>query len=318
MHDPRSDPQYPIRVVAARTGVSAHALRAWERRHAAVTPVRRGQARLYSGADIDRIRLLRRLTEAGHGISHVAPLSDAELRTLLADDPAPRSEPAPLEEPAPVAAAGVDAHVTLALDALHAMDGPRMYAVLMRAVVALPAHAFTHGVAIPLLWHVGELWKAGTISPAHEHLLSAQLVRVLAWLADSVPVPPGAPVAVAVAPGGQRHEFGAMLSAIVAAEEGWRVTYLGADLPAADIATAVRVSGAAALLLSAVFPGQAILLDEVRRLRSALPTGVHILIGGQGAAECRTEVEHAGARWLPDLDALRRVLRALPTTRGDG
>jgi MerR family transcriptional regulator, light-induced transcriptional regulator len=64
---------HPIGVVARRTGVSLHVLRAWERRYGVVEPVRtEGGQRLYSDADVARLRLLRQVTEAGRNISQVA------------------------------------------------------------------------------------------------------------------------------------------------------------------------------------------------------------------------------------------------------
>ena len=76
--------RYPIRVVARRTGLSSHVIRVWERRYAAVTPERSENGyRHYSEADIDRLRGLRELTEAGYGIGDVASLDASALAELL-------------------------------------------------------------------------------------------------------------------------------------------------------------------------------------------------------------------------------------------
>ena len=57
------EPKHPIRVVSERTGLSPDVLRAWEKRYRAVEPPRRdgGSQRLYSDADVERLRLLRRV-----------------------------------------------------------------------------------------------------------------------------------------------------------------------------------------------------------------------------------------------------------------
>ena len=81
MKKPRDTPvHYPIRAVAKLTGVAIDTLRAWERRHSAVTPIRDDRGRMYSDADIARLRLLRGAVERGHSIGRVAGLSDAQLR----------------------------------------------------------------------------------------------------------------------------------------------------------------------------------------------------------------------------------------------
>ena len=79
------EPRHPIRVVARRTGITLHVLRAWERRYAVVEPGRtEGGQRLYSDADIERLKLLRDAVASGRSISQVAPLGEAALAELVA------------------------------------------------------------------------------------------------------------------------------------------------------------------------------------------------------------------------------------------
>lgn len=311
MPDADSRPQYPIRTAARRTGLSPHVLRAWERRFGVVEPARpEGGRRLYSDADILHFRLLRQLTEAGHGIGRIARLPVPELLGLLEREEArgPAGEPRP--------GGLVDRHMGDALAAIEEMDDRRLQAALMRAVVSLPVREFVHGLLLPLLHQVGRLWSEGGICPAHEHLVSVQVGRVLGWLLETIPVAEGAPVAIAAAPGGQRHEFGALLAGVAAAEEGWRVMYLGPDLPARDIAAAMEVRRAGVLLLSAVLeeesPGW---LAELPDLRGAAGGGTEVLVGGRGAAPYRAEIERAGAHWIADFDALRAALRRIERAR---
>ena len=64
-------------MVAQRTGLSTHVLRAWERRYGVVTPTRtEGGQRLYSDADIERLILLQTLTAGGGAISQLAQLPE--------------------------------------------------------------------------------------------------------------------------------------------------------------------------------------------------------------------------------------------------
>src|SRR5205809_3260329 len=84
---------HPIQVVTRRTGVSADVLRVWEKRYAVVTPVRSTSGRrLYSDADIDRLRLMVQATRTGRTIGQVAALPTAALVDLL-------NEKAPAEQP---------------------------------------------------------------------------------------------------------------------------------------------------------------------------------------------------------------------------
>lgn len=79
--------RHPMRVVTRRTGLSADLLRVWEKRYDVVKPGRSsGGRRLYSDADIERLRLLYRATLAGRGIGQVAALSTPALVALVRRD----------------------------------------------------------------------------------------------------------------------------------------------------------------------------------------------------------------------------------------
>src|SRR5918999_1092269 len=81
---PTSAAVHPIGVVTRRTGLSPDLLRAWEKRYDVVKPARSGGGRrLYSDADIERLRLLYRATLAGRGIGQVATLSTPALAALV-------------------------------------------------------------------------------------------------------------------------------------------------------------------------------------------------------------------------------------------
>jgi DNA-binding transcriptional MerR regulator len=155
-----------MRVVTRRTGLSADLLRAWERRYEVVTPRRsKGGRRLYSDADIERLRLLYRATLAGHSIGLVADLSPDALAAVarqgVADD-AKRdggSPPAgdglkPRTLHARPSATGADYHANC-LRAVERLDAALLEAILRRAMVALPAVTCLDAVVVPLLDDVG-------------------------------------------------------------------------------------------------------------------------------------------------------------------
>lgn len=81
---------------AARlAGVPVATLRVWERRHQVVAaPKTDTGQRLYSMHDVQRLRLLRQLSENGHGIGTIAGLGLDQLQSLAAEA-APRPGTAP-------------------------------------------------------------------------------------------------------------------------------------------------------------------------------------------------------------------------------
>ncbi|MGD8869099.1 MAG: MerR family transcriptional regulator [Gemmatimonadales bacterium] len=303
--------RHPIQVVVRRTGLTADVLRAWERRYSVVEPGRsEGGRRLYSDDDIERLRLLRRATRGGRRISNVAPLSLEALTALVQEDEREEVKAGP--EEGEVAAASTDVHFKACMGAVERMDARELHAALNRALVLFGAPVVIDRIASPLFEHVGELWNRGDVKPAHEHLVSAVIQGLFGGVLEAADPSGVAPGIVVTTPAGQTHEFGALFAAATAASEGWRVTYLGPDLPADDIATAVRTTGADALAMSVVLElKESDLASELRELRLKLPPTVPVLLGGAAVSAYQDVVDEIEAIVVPTMEELRQALASL-------
>lgn len=307
MGEPDTTPRHSIGVVEQRTGLPAHTLRAWERRYGAVEPARsEGGHRLYTEAEIRRLALLAELTGAGHRIGRIAGLDTARLRELAAEEGPPSPDAAAGDEEA-----GAAALVEELYGAVQAYDGDRLEHAFRRAALAMSAHGLVQRVVAPLLGRIGKGWERREISPAQEHLASGVVMRTLGWLMESCEPAGSAPRAVVATPAGQRHNLGALLAAATAAASGWRVSYLGGDLPASEIARAAREVEARAVALSVVHPERSAFTEELARLRAEAPEGLVVLVGGRAAERRASEVEETGARLLRDYGELRAVLEEI-------
>lgn len=299
-------PKHPIRVVAQRTGLTPAALRAWERRYEAIAPRRSdGGQRYYSDAEVERLTLLANAVEAGRRIGAVARLSDEELRAMVAEDRRASTSRSDSE-------VGAKHTVEDALDLVEQLRAEALRRLLMRSALRLRPHEVVEQLLVPLLRKIGEGWSSGRLGPSSEHLATEVVRAFLEWLSRTIQVEAGAPLMVTATPAGQRHEFGAHLTGVIAAGEGWRVRFLGPDLPSDEIARATLAMGARGLALSAVHPK----LDTagvrgVLELREQLPEGTAMIVGGTGAEPHRSTWIDAGILTFPDLPAFREGLREL-------
>ncbi|HXG46249.1 MAG TPA: MerR family transcriptional regulator [Methylomirabilota bacterium] len=305
-----------IKVVARRTGLSAHVIRIWEKRYGAVEPARTGtNRRLYSDEQIERLSLLRHLTQHGHSIGHVANLPTDTLRELAKESCGADSQTARALNTVPGAPTFFDQCVA----AVKSLDARALDETLKRAATELGAQGLLQRVIAPLAQTIGDLWRDGAITAAHEHFATAIIRTVLGHAAKPFAGVDQAPVLIVATPTGQLHELGALLASAAAANLGWHVTYLGASLPAAEIAGAARQNQARAVALSLVYPEDDPRLEgELTRLRELLPSDVTLLVGGRAMAAYRTVLNRLKATQVGDLkefcnelDALRRP-RALP------
>ena len=69
--DIADDPKYTIKTVSTQTGIRPVTLRAWERRHAVLSPHRsENRYRLYSDRDVAILRWLKNRIDGGISISN--------------------------------------------------------------------------------------------------------------------------------------------------------------------------------------------------------------------------------------------------------
>lgn len=276
-----------IGALARAIGIPVETLRTWERRYG--TPhAERTQSghRRYSMDTLQKLRLVRSAIQAGHRASLVVGASEAVLRELLETVPEAVHEPMPEHE---IASDGDERHaasIQRCIELMRGFDGRALDRELSSGLAALGALRFMELRVAPLLEEVGERWSTGDLGVRHEHFASERiqdfLVRQWRPLSDAAT----GPVCVCATPSGELHTLGLQMAAYTLALNNVRMVYLGANLPASELANAVEHHGARITLLSAArgtHPDE--LRGQFQALRSALASDVTILVGGGGFAD---------------------------------
>ena len=318
--------KHPIQVVSRRTGLSQDVLRVWEKRYRAVMPSRSPTGRrLYTTRDIERVLLLRQATQGGRRIGQVAHLSDADLEGVVQDDreaetrinrlgrvPTYKRALAKESESARSAESEFGFHLDACIQAVQQLDGARLESELFRAEIALGRLSLIEKVLVSLMNRIGDLWQDRRFEVVHEHMASSVVRAFLGNLRDAYPPPAGAPHLICATPSGYLHEFGALLAAAAGASAGWRTTYLGANLPAAEILLAAEKMGAHAVALSAVFPlSHPELPNEIETIRCQLPRETHLIVGGRAAEKHRERLETGGTIVIHQIEEFRALIGKL-------
>jgi excisionase family DNA binding protein len=140
------------------------------------------------------------------------------------------------------------------------------------------------------LVELGRRWQGGGLTVAEEHLASERLARALARLAESIPLPVPAPVALLTCAEGDDHTLGLSLVELVLREAGWVTRWLGRRTPVAEVCAVLARGEARLLAVSASLASR----DAVglRRQAEALghqcrALGVLLVLGGAGAWPAR-------------------------------
>lgn len=301
---------HSILIASRRSGLSSHVIRAWEKRYRVLAPSRcEKNRRMYCDEDIERLKILRELTQRGHRISQVAELCTDTLRQRLEQDQVETQQKATCSADLN----GAEDYVKACCNAMAEYDADTFRSLLNKARNDLGYRAALRQVVIPVIQHVGAGWRSGGVRMAQEHL---QSVVVREFLSSPIPganVPPNAPEIIVTTPAGTSHELGALLVAATSRDLGWRVTYLGPSLPAEEIAHVAVKRRARAVALSLVYP---LASDEVKsellRLQGLLPADCTLIIGGKAASSYRQVMPlTCTARWTECLDSFESLITDL-------
>ena len=308
-------PVRTIKLVARQTGLSVHTIRVWEKRYGAVRPVRAtNNRRLYSEEDIERLRLLRQATLAGHSIGQIAQSSAAELKRMLRDDLTTRNahdRPAPRHE-----RNAADDLIAAALRATERLDLADLRDLLDRGAAELGQPAMLHKFVGPLAVEVGERWRRGELNIAHEHFATSTITVFLASFARPYPTGSSAHHFVVATPTGQLHELGAIIAVAAAQSHGWRATYLGSSLPIEELVGAARQLKARAIGVSLVFPpDDEALTRDLLKLPKLLPPDCAVIAGGRSVDTYSETLAEIGAIKVSALEQLYSALDSLQKTK---
>ena len=266
-----------------------------------MTPVRDERGRMYTDADVARLRLLRGAVEQGHSIGRLAGLTDTDL-DRLAEQAGTAAVPA--TDPLP----STWAETAALSEALHKYDAAGIDREIARLATILRPLDLLRDALMPMLVKVGDDWHRGRAGIAHEHLMSATVRHILGSFLRLYAQPDAKVRLLFATPSGDRHEIGTLGAAMLAASSGLGVAYLGPDLPAREIVASVKPAGAQVLVLGLTTASAGKAREgELRTIVRDLPADVELWSGGRGAERHAAIIRPRGLV-LPDYHAYQQEL----------
>lgn len=265
---------WSIAAVERDTGLSKDTLRVWERRYGFPRPHRDALGeRVYSLAEVGKLRLIKRLLDQGYRPARIVALSVDELRRLAqagGRDGAAASSEVGLDE-------------ALHLLRSHRIEGLRAH--LTQALARLGLARFVQEVVAPLTARVGDAWARGECEVFEEHLYTECVQSVLRAAIAAVAVRGMPPRVLLTTVPQETHGLGLLMAEAMFVVEGCECIPLGVGTPLPDIVAAVRAQAidVVGLSFSACLPARAV-VDSLTELRARLPRAVALWVGGSHAA----------------------------------
>ncbi len=292
-----------IAAVERDTGLSKDTLRVWERRYGFPNPGRDALGeRAYTLVEVEKLRIIKRLLDAGHRPGRVVTQSLEQLQAIseqTVDQPMRATELA-------LGASDLREHLAL----IRAHDAARLRSQLTRLLSRVGVARFVNEVVGPLNAAVGDAWLRGQLEVFEEHLYTEAMQVVLRTAIASVPEPAsGEPPRVLLTTfPGEPHGLGLLMAEAVLALEGCRCVSLGTQTPLWDIVLAAHALNSDIVALSftgCMNPNQ--IADGLAELRGKLPEHVRLWAGGSAPVLHRRPVD--GVEPFSNLTDVPQALR---------
>jgi DNA-binding transcriptional MerR regulator/methylmalonyl-CoA mutase cobalamin-binding subunit len=301
LSDRRTDiqPALSIAAVERETGLSKDNLRVWERRYGFPQPLRDPNGeRLYPPAQVERLRLIRRLLDKGERPGQIVALSKSVLQKRL--------KTRPLASTASLA--GV-VELQACLQSLKQHDMAQLRRTLNQSLLSLGMTRFVSEILGPLNQLVGTAWMSGEIHVFEEHMYTECVTTLLRQAIANIVAntrASGPRVLLTTIPL-ESHGLGLLMAESLLALEGCECLSLGVQTPVIEIVRAAMAQAVniVALSFSASLNTKQV-LNSLNELRTRLPVNIAIWVGGSHAALKRSET--TGITPVQGLTAIKPML----------
>ncbi len=231
--------KYSIKELEKLTGIKAHTIRIWEKRHKIILPERTTtNIRYYSDDDLKKIINISLLNSHGVKISKIADLSEEELVNQVMVLSQSKND--------------LDIHIDQLIVAMIDLEEENFEKILAGLILRYGFEKTITEMVYPFLQKIGVLWHTGNISPAQEHFITNLIRQKIIVAIDALPLAPKSrPGVLLFLPEQELHELGLLFYYYVAKRKGLRTYYLGQMVPYKDV-QAVCESHRPSILITAI------------------------------------------------------------------
>ncbi|HEY0656651.1 MAG TPA: MerR family transcriptional regulator [Chryseosolibacter sp.] len=276
--------KYSIKELEQLSGIKAHTIRIWEKRHRLIEPQRTTtNIRFYSDDDLKKIINVSLLNSNGIKISKIAGMSMDEIGRKIIEISETKPE--------------TTVHIDQLVIAMVELDEEKFEKILSAVVLRFGFEKTVVDVLYPFLEKIGILWQTNHINPAQEHFISNLIRQKVIVAIDALPIPPKTAKGVMLfLPEHELHEISLLFSHYRFRKAGFKTFYLGQTVPFSDLKAAYAVHQPQMLITSITSPMTRSSLDNyIEKLATNFSSSLILLTGYQIR---RHELKHSNVRVL--------------------
>lgn len=215
---------YSMAQVENLTGIKGHTLRVWERRYTFLKPKRTStNIRYYTDSELRKLLNVNILINNGYRVSKIDKMNEDEIHKLVLEVNSHSS-------------AHFDDDLNRLVLAMIEFNEDSFNNVFQRHVTRNGLLSTIVSLIYPFLDHVGILWSANKAIPAQEHFISNLIRQKLIAAIDMIPTPiESAGYLILFLPEKESHEIALLMANYIARDLGFKVYYLGQNVPMENI-----------------------------------------------------------------------------------
>jgi MerR family transcriptional regulator, light-induced transcriptional regulator len=209
------------------SGIKAHTIRMWEQRYNFLKPQRScTNIRYYSNEELKTLLNIALLNKYGVKISHIDRMQPDEIcQKILA-----------LRDAEAIQEKIINDLVQEMVD----LETDKFEAIINEFIAAYGIERGVREIIFPFLEKIGILWQTGHIMPAQEHFVTNIIRQKLIVAIDSCCCERNGKTCILFLPEGEYHELGLLFLSYVVKCRGFRVIYLGSNVPLSDVESIVN------------------------------------------------------------------------------
>jgi DNA-binding transcriptional MerR regulator len=211
--------KYSIKELEQLSGIKAHTIRIWEKRHRLIEPKRSTtNIRSYSDDDLKKIINVAVLNNNGVKISKIVQLSLAEINQQVVELSESKND--------------IDIFIEQLIVAMIDMEEEVFEKLLGSLTLKYGFEKTMLEIVYPFMEKIGVLWLTDNITPAQEHFISHLIRQKIIVAIDALPLAPKTErKAVLFLRETEIHELGLLFYHYMIKKMGIRTYYLGQTVP---------------------------------------------------------------------------------------
>lgn len=262
--------KYSIKDLEKLSGIKAHTIRIWEKRHRLIEPQRtKTNIRFYSEDDLKRIINISMLNSNGLKISKIAGMTRDEINQRILELSKTESE--------------ATIYIDYLVIAMVELDEEKFEKILSGLTLRFGFERTVIEIIYPFLEKIGILWQTHHINPAQEHFISNLIRQKVIVAIDSLPIPQKSSKGMMLfLPDNELHEISLLFANYRIRKAGYRTFYLGQTIPFSDLKSAYAIHKPDTLVTSITTALSSYTLENyIEMLASTFPDSTILLTGFQ-------------------------------------